>query len=177
MCISAPCALASSLTLVNTSLPPRPSGDIYLGVILKITALRSRARIALLAIFHHSFPAPSCGSESRARTTGTNGALLGTNIAHFRSLRLLAQHVLREPTKQSMTDSHLSCRLYSTFSPLCLRTNETAARNNPLPPARVKFPSIIWPTRKSEKRQCFKDTIPIPSRSEISDNRQVDPCQ
>lgn len=112
-------------------------------MILKITALRSRARIALLAIFHHSFPAPSCGSESRARARqGRMGALLGTNIAHFRSLRLLAQHVLREPTKQSMTDSHLSCRLCSTFSPLCLRTNETAARNNPLPPPGSSFPRL-----------------------------------
>lgn len=66
-----------------------------------------------------------------------------------------------------MTDFHLSCRL--AFS------KETAARNIPSSPGQVAFG--YRPARKSEKRQGLKDIIPIPSRSEISDNRQVDPCQ
>lgn len=66
---------------------------------------------------------------------------------------------------------------YDGFPPVmqaCL-FNETAARNIPSSPGQVAFD--YRPARKSEKRQGFKDTIPIPSRSEISDNRQVDPCQ
>lgn len=66
---------------------------------------------------------------------------------------------------------------YDGFLPVmqaCL-FNETAARNIPSSPGSTCLG--YRPARKSEKRQGLKDTTPIPSRSEISDNRQVDPCQ